>query len=123
MSQLPPTQSDFEIPLPDEAPAWPKVVGIISIVWASAWMLCGVCGLASPLFLGMMSNMVEKDMGPMPPAMRPSLPQMALMAVGLAWAVLLLCAGIATVTRKPSGRVLHLAYAVGALIMVIPSIA
>src|SRR6185295_15653642 len=66
----------------------------------------------SPLVLKAMLSSVEKSMGPMPPPMIPSLPQVALAGVGLVWACVLMAAGIACVGRRRVGRTLHLVYAV-----------
>jgi hypothetical protein len=122
MSQLPPTESAFEMPMPNEPPAWPKVVGIISIVWASLGLTCGLCFAGWLLYLPMFAKKMEAQMGPMPPTMTPSPAQMALMVVGVLWAIFLLTAGIATVSRKASGRTLHLAYAIGAILLTLPSL-
>src|SRR3954471_18440045 len=100
MSQMPPTSSAYEMPMPGEPPAWPKVIGIISIVWASLGLACGMCGFGWILYLPTFSKQMEAQMGPMPPAMTPSAAQMALMVVGILWAFVLLSAGIATIGRK-----------------------
>lgn len=36
-----PGQIDFD----PEPPSWPKVIGIISIVWGSLGVICNACGL------------------------------------------------------------------------------
>ena len=90
MSQLPPTESAFDMPMPAEPPAWPKVVGIISIVWASLGLLCGVCGTGWLLYMPTFAKSMEAQMGPMPPAMSPSPAQLALMVLGVFGLVLVL---------------------------------
>lgn len=96
---------------PAEPPAWPKVVGIISIVLGSLWSLCGLCGsvwfFAAPAFM----KMAEQQFGPPPQVMFPTAAQTGITVLGTFLSVLLLVAGIATVRRRPSGRTLHLVYA------------
>jgi hypothetical protein len=106
-------------PAPAEPAKWPKVVGIISIVWACLGLMCGLtCGVFGPAFQNMaMASMVEK-FGPMPDAMKPAPAQLVLAVVGLIGPVLLLVAGIATARRKPAGRSLHLAYAVVSILLI-----
>jgi hypothetical protein len=122
MSQVPPIDSSYEMTMPEEPPAWPKVVGIISIVWASLGLTCGLCGIGWILYLPTFGKQMEAQMGPMPPTMTPAPAQMALMAVGMLWAILLLVSGIMTVSRKANGRTLHLVYAVGAILLTLPSL-
>lgn len=106
--------------LPDEPPKWPGIVGVISIVWASLGLLCGICGLASPLIMqAAFAQAASSQMGPMPDVMKPGLPQMAHGVVSLLWTVLLLVAGIMLTLRKPAARPLHLLYAVGSIILTI----
>ncbi len=104
-------------PAMSELPGWPKVIGTISIVWASLGLLCGGCGMiflvAMPTF---MKGAVEK-LGPMPPPMLPSPEQMVLGGIGFLWAIVLLVAGITTVTRRPIGRPLHLIHGAVAIIL------
>jgi hypothetical protein len=127
MSQIgsdlnPPASPEFSIPA--EPPGWPKVVGIISIVWGSLGILCGVC---SALFTVSMGTFMERMMKfaaqqpqrgggpvipttPMPAELQPG----ALSIIGaFIWpigAIVLLMAGIFTVKRAANGRSMHLAY-------------
>ena len=123
MSQMntPQVSSDFDIP--STPPAWPKVVGIISIVWASLGIVCNICGAAGQAMQGAIIGMV-------PPEQQEQMRQQmaaqstplttALYIFGALVAVLLLAAGITTVQRKPLGRVLHLAYgAIGVLMTIV----
>src|SRR3954468_11066775 len=110
MSQMPPVDPVLDMPLLDEPPAWPKVIGIISIVVASLGLACGVCGLANIALLPVMENMTKDKLGPMPAIMKPTGLQMALGVVQMGWPALLLGAGIATVRRRYSGRTMHLVY-------------
>lgn len=96
--------------LAPEPPQWPKVVGIISIVWASLGLFCAPCGMIMP-FLYPMIMPPELMEGGLPPNMQVNPLMMGAQGVGLLMAVLLLAAGIATVKRTPNGRTLHLAYA------------
>jgi len=100
-----------------EPPGWPKVVGIISIVWAGLGFLCGVCGIGSMAFMPQMLKGAEQQLGPMPDVMKPDTAQMVVMVVGMVAPVILLIAGIATVSRKPAGRMLHLVYAAVAIVL------
>lgn len=103
-----------------EPPGWPKVVGIISIVWASIGLLCNTCGLASFAMMGTFMKTAEQQLGPMPDVMKPTAMQMAAAAAGYIPIVILMIAGIATVGRKASGRSMHLTYVgVGLLLGVI----
>src|SRR3954469_5752270 len=122
MSRMTPVPPVDELALPPEPPKWPKVIGIISIVWGSLSALGGLCGLGSPLLLRVMGSVTEKEMGPMPPAMTPSSLQMVFIGLGMIMAVVLLSAGISTVSRKASGRKLHLIYGVVALVLCGPSV-
>ncbi|MBX3359941.1 MAG: hypothetical protein KF705_00670 [Phycisphaeraceae bacterium] len=104
-----PQSPDF-IDLPADPPVWPKVFGIISIVFGTLGLVCGGCGLAVMPFMGqLMGNVAEGQ--DLPPAYQPNLATMAYAGVGLLHAILLLIAGAVTVARKPVGRPLHLVYA------------
>ncbi|MEC9372616.1 MAG: hypothetical protein VYC34_02185 [Planctomycetota bacterium] len=104
----PPSADDEYVDLP-EPPKWPKVVGIISIVWASLGLLCGGCGAFSLFFSSTFQDMVAQG-GPVPPNMQPGALQVANMILSIGVAVLLLVAGILCANRKPVARPLHLAY-------------
>ncbi|MFA6045645.1 MAG: hypothetical protein WC718_11735 [Phycisphaerales bacterium] len=97
---------------------WPKVIGIISIVWASLGLLCvlgsGVMVLALP---SMMAKVPGYDPTNPPPSMVMGPLKMVLLAAGVPMAGLLLFAGISTVARKEVGRLAHLAYGGSALFM------
>ncbi len=122
-TDAPPTEPG-ELLLPGDAPRWPRVVGIISIVWGSLGLLCAGCGI---VYFGVMmprfSQMAEEQMGgPMPAVMMPPLGQYVMMALGTVLAVVLVVAGSLTAARNPLGRVLHLAYgAVGVLLSLVGS--
>ncbi len=116
---IPPTQADF---LDDDIapmPRWPKVVGIISIVWGSIGLICNGLGLASSfLFAGMMKSAAEQMNGGMPPQITEINPMILLMyGVGLVWTILLIVAGAVTVARKPAGRPIHLFWSISNLLI------
>lgn len=98
---------------------WPKVVGIISIVWGSLGLLCNTCGIIGIAGQSMMVNMMpgaqggegQQQIPPLPDVMQPGIADYAGAALGFALSVLLIIAGSALVARKPVSRQLHLAYA------------
>ncbi len=114
--EAPPTEYADELGL-IEPPGWPKVVGIVSIVWASLGLLCSVCGVASLAMMPQMLKGAEQQLGPMPDVMKPDPAQMIMAVVGMIGPVLLLIAGILTLSRKPAGRTLHLVYAGVSLVL------
>ncbi|MCC6677450.1 MAG: hypothetical protein IT436_09925 [Phycisphaerales bacterium] len=93
-----------------EPPQWPKVVGTISVVWASLGLMCGLCGVANPLIK---SYLTTPEMAAQQPPPAPITPLMlASQGAGILNTVLLLTAGIMLLARKPVAKTLHLAYAV-----------
>lgn len=111
----PPTIPDFA--LTDAAPRWPGVVGTISIIWASLNMICGGCGVLSPILMSFALAPAEEKFGPMPDVMRPGALQIAAAGGGLLWAIVLLVAGIMLTLRKPAARPLHIVYAAGSIVL------
>lgn len=109
----PPTMPDPDDDAIDELiedpPKWPTVVGTVSIVWAGLSLLGGVCGIVSmtfmPQFLG-----ASGEVGPLPPTMQFGPIDWLLMGLGTTNAVVLLIAGITTVMRNHTGRLLHIFY-------------
>jgi hypothetical protein len=94
-----------------EPPKWPKAVGITSIIVGSFWLLCGGCGIAYFAMIPWFAQMGEQQMGgPMPAVMYPHVVQYIIMAAGMLLDVLLIFAGVFTLSRNPTGRTLHLAY-------------
>lgn len=95
-------------------PAWPKVIGIISIVFGSLGVICGGLGigwqLMMPGFLGQMPG------GAPPTLLNPNPINLGFGAVSTLWTIILIVAGALTVGRKPSGRTAHLAWALVAMI-------
>lgn len=106
-----------EVPdLPPEPPAWPKVVGIISIVWGTLMLGCGACGVAVGLIgESFLSQMMPEGGPPMQTGMGPATTAVA--AVGIVFDVLLVVAGILLIQRKPIARNLHIVYAILAILL------
>ena len=103
--------------LPPEPAQWPRVVGTISIIWASIGMLCGVCGVGMMALLPRFTAQAEQQFGPMPDVMKPTPVQMIIGVTGFIPPVILLVGGIMAVLRRPAARPIHLAYAVIGLIL------
>lgn len=104
------------IDLPDDPPAWPKVIGIISIVLGSLGLLCNGCGGAMLVATPYLLQMGEEQFGPAPDVLKPPMAQIALLPIALIMSILLLVAGISLVRRKAAARLMHLVYAVVTLI-------
>lgn len=110
----PPTHADLLDDDISPRPAWPKVIGIISIVFGGLGLVCGVLGVGSVMFMpSMMSGQTfEGGTPPVFPYVPASPVMMALMIVGVLWAVMLIVAGSMLVARKPVARPLHIVYAI-----------
>jgi hypothetical protein len=107
----PPTEpGELEDALLADPPSWPKVVGIISIVWASLGLTCTGLGVLGLLFMPMMAGAAQGQS--LPPTMQPGILMWVNLAVGFVVVLLLMAAGISLVNRRPSGRSLHLVYGV-----------
>lgn len=106
-----------DLGLPPLVPVWPKVVGIISIVWGSLGLVCNSCLLIGQAFqsasMGMMPQQTPdgKPMPPMPDVMKPGPLDLASLVLGLIVTTMLIVAGSLLVARKPQARGLHLGYA------------
>lgn len=94
-----------------DVPQWPKVVGIFSIVWGSLGVVCNGCGTVWFLVLPQFLKMAEEQNGPAPDAFIPPPLMMIANVLSILVTALLLVAGILTVKRSMTGRVLHLVYA------------
>ncbi len=117
----PPTSGALDDDLFAAPPAWPKVIGIISIVLGALNLTCMGCNV---LNLAVFMPMAESQMKePIPPPMQPGPLHWALMGLGFVLALLLLAAGIVTVMRRPAGRALHLGYALVSIPLTIASVA
>lgn len=102
-----PSLDDFEI----NPPVWPKWIGGISIGFASLGLVCSVCGVG---WMAFGASMMPPDPsgGPPPPFLNPSPLIYVSAGAGTLIALLLLGAGILTVTRQPAGRITHLVWVV-----------
>lgn len=116
-STIPMSDEELEALLA-EPPKWPKVIGILSIIWGAIGITCLGGSFASSFFFRpMMEQVVQQQGGEgLPPNMDVGAMQYALLAVGLVLAGMLFAAGIMTLSRKPVGRMLHLVYAILAII-------
>lgn len=102
---------------PDFAPrpSWPKVIGIISIVFGALGMLCGIAGVGMTMFG---ASMMGGQTGDFPPVYaNPPVLALVVAGIGTLWAIVLIVAGSMTAARKPVGRPLHLLYAVVAIVL------
>lgn len=92
-------------------PAWPKVVGILSIIFGLVAILFGAGMTAMiPVFGNLIEPQLEGD--PLPPNMVLTPTLIAVAVFGVLCNLLLVVAGFMTVARKPAGRTMHLVYAV-----------
>ncbi len=125
----PSTPSDFH--LSGEPPAWPKVVGILSIVLGSLGTVCGLCfavfSFAMQPFMQKMGELQAQGGAsarggptipstPLPAELSPGPLSMVGAVFWPIGAIIMLVAGIATLRRVASGRTLHLGYAAVSLI-------
>ncbi len=118
-THLPPAEADF---LDDDIrpkPAWPKVVGIISIIWGALGVVCNLIGsgwmVMQPSF---MQGAADQMQGGVPPQMlQLQVPLLAMMVFGVVWAIVLIVAGAMTAGRKPAGRKAHLVWAAVAMVL------
>lgn len=108
-----------------EPPKWPKVVGIISIVYSCIMLLCNGGLAIMSLFQPQMMNMAEQQVftdGVPPMLKQVPLVGVALLVFSFAMSVCLLIAGITTVGRHKKGRILHLIATGGILLSTLVSI-
>jgi hypothetical protein len=117
-------------PLVDPAealrPMWPKTVGVISIVWGALGAACGACSVAGSLLSMLMAPTGGAagpggQIPPIPEVMKPTALQVAPTLVGAAWSVYLIVCGVVLLMRRPIARPMHLAYAVGSVLLTIVS--
>jgi hypothetical protein len=105
--------------LPPERASWPKVVGVISIVYSALFLTCSGCGIGMLAFIPkMMAGQPGIDEG-FPPSMQMYPLKIASFAFSMLMLVVLLVAGITTVMRRPVGRPLHLLWGVLSLVVAI----
>lgn len=104
-----------------EPPKWPKVVGVISIVWGSLGLCCNALSLGSGAIMGkLLSSAASNMQGGMPPVITHP-PALSLVAggIGALWSVFLIVAGATTASRRPVGRAMHIAWAIGGLMLMV----
>jgi hypothetical protein len=102
-----------------EPPAWPKVVGIFSIVFGSLAFLCNGLGMAAfPFQEKMIAAAAKAQNVPPPPVMQAGPLMWAALVLAILVNIVLISAGISTLARSPLGRKLHLFYALTAVITV-----
>ncbi len=109
-----PYQDDPDL-LEAERPGWPKVVGILSIIFASLSLFCGVVGTgmafaSEPIMTAFMGAQLG-DTPPPPFSPPPDAIFIVSVVISLSLNLLLLIAGIQTIRRRANGRSLHLVYA------------
>lgn len=114
----PPTQADLLDDI-SPMPAWPKVIGIISIVLGALGLICGVVGGAFMFMLpSMMSGQTfEGGTPPIFPYQPAPTSQLVVMAFGLVWSIVLIVAGAMTTSRKPVGRPIHIVWALVSIVV------
>ncbi len=93
-----------------ERPKWPKVIGVLSILYAAFGLTCGSIGIA---FASFTPSLIEGqlDGDPVPDGMVMHSLDYLYAGVAISLAALLLVAGITAVTHRPMTRMLHLVYA------------
>lgn len=101
-----------------EPPKWPKPVGITSIVFASLGLICNGCGVFGSLASDQMYKMAEPQLGPAPDVLKPTAAVTVISMLGFLWAILLLIAGILTLTRNYAGRLTHIVYSIGGILLI-----
>lgn len=116
-----PDDDDFDFA---EPPGWPKVVGIVSIVFAALGLVCGGLGVAWMGFgPGVMQGAANNMQGGMPPALTTHNPVMLTLAiVGTLWSLLLLVGGVMCVNRKSVARPMLLIWSVGGAVLTVINI-
>lgn len=118
-SSTAPTSGDFSMPA--EPPSWPKVVGIISIVWGSLGVLCNICGVIGQASGNFLMTMVPPEQQEAMKAQMAAggIAQIALYVVSALVSILLIVAGVTTLKRQATGRMLHLAYGAIGIVLTI----
>lgn len=111
-----PYGGDFGLEPPRKS--WPKVIGIISIVWGSLALVCNGCGLIGQMFQSAAMNMIPQQgqggqqIPPIPDVMKATPVELIAGGLAIVVGIILITGGSMLVARNPLGRVLHLAYAV-----------
>jgi len=117
---LDPISEDDDVELLDDRPGWPKPVGILSIVFASLALTCGILGTGMVFASDTLMNAAmggQLDGAPPPPQAPPAdAVFIASVVMSIAMNILLLIAGIGLLRRWYGVRKLFLVYAVAGLI-------
>ena len=111
---------EFDDNLDAELPAWPKVVGIISIVWGSLLLLCtgwNVLGVTVLSSMNRTSLETQFPDGFSSEIADPTLIQQLMAISSLLLTVILVVSGALLLLRKAVARPLFLFYSVATLIM------
>lgn len=98
-----------------EPAGWPKVIGIISIVWGGLNTMCIGCGAGMQFMMGGMLQTVYPDGMPLVMQSPPPI-NYASGAISAAAAIFLIVCGVMLLLRNPIARPLHLMYGVIALL-------
>lgn len=99
-------------------PLWPKVLGVVCMVFGGLGLTCGGLGLlTSPISAKFMTPMFEGD--PMMPSLVFGPVDYLLGGINLLLAVVLLFGGITLFARRPLGRTLLLLYSIPTMPLVI----
>jgi hypothetical protein len=91
-------------------PRWPKVIGILSIIWGGIGTVCGGLGMLVLPFSSQLSGMALQNGEPTPYGNVPTATDYTIGAIGFGLAVLLVFAGISCVSYRPVTRMMHLLY-------------
>jgi hypothetical protein len=111
-STFDPNQVDFGL---EKQPAWPLVIGWVSIGLAVLGLGCGACSVGALVFMPSMMP----DAGELPPTMQISPMMVASVALQVVLTILLITAAVMCLRRNPTARPLYIAYAVFALLLMV----
>lgn len=111
------SQSTIPEPMPlddfdPDPPSWPKVIGWISTgvgAFGLSCLACSAVGVFATPF--MMQGQPGIDPNNLPPNMTPSPLMLVQMGLGAVLSVVQIIAGVLTINRQKSGRIVHLVWA------------
>lgn len=92
-----------------EPTSWPKVIGVISMIWGGLSITCAGCGAIGAIASVSMIPEEMKSQG-LPPGVGLNLTNGISMVVGAVMAILLFTAGLTTLRRSMTGRTLHIVW-------------
>lgn len=90
-----------------EPTSWPKVIGIISMIWGGLSLTCAGCGVVGVIASTSMIPEEMKSQG-LPPTMGLNIYNGLQMGLGAVMSFVLFAAGLFTLRRSMTGRTLHL---------------